>query len=135
MARNPFIRPARDTDPRPAGLDGKPVDYVRWYPPDTPFLWGQAFGIPLNDVPRLNGGQWPNQPLPGSQWEVPFGVDEIAHMFPGAVGTAGQYQEQLLGMGTAGVAGPVQAEAMDDFGMAKSAHAGGVGLFRGFGAT
>lgn len=119
--RNPFKRDGHDPErPAPGGIDGVPVDYVRWYPPDTPFLWGQGFEHAFTNVPAINGGRWINEFLPDSGWELPFGVLSISHMWPAIVGTDGVYQKQLNWGGSPGVAGPPMATVMEAFGKAQA---------------
>lgn len=111
--RNPF-RPRHDPDrPAPGGIDGRLVDYVRLYPPDTPFYWGQGFNHSLTNVPAINGGQWINQFLPDKEFLVPAGVTLQAYLFPVPSGTSGAFQAQLNGATARPGVGPLTAKIMD----------------------
>jgi len=96
--RNPQVaEDARwdDTRPEPGGVEGQRVDWRRWYPPDTPFGWGQGFPTTFSNVPNLNGGMWNNQFLPDAEWQRPFGVALETQLWPAAFGSDGRFQEQL----------------------------------------
>lgn len=96
--RNPQVAedaPWDDTRPEPGGVEGGRTDWVRWYPPDTPFKWGQGFPTPFTNVPAASGGLYNNQFLPGSRWQMPFGVALATQLFPAAYGSDGRFQEQL----------------------------------------
>jgi hypothetical protein len=97
VARNPFWRPHNPDRPAPGGIDGVRTDYVRWYPPDTPFHWGQGFNHPFTNVPAINGGRWINEFLPDKEYEVPAFISQLAYLFPVAGGTSGSFQAQLVG--------------------------------------
>jgi len=87
-----------DLTPAPGGVMGRPVDYVRWYPPDTPYLWGQGFPTPQ----MMNYfSQWTKQFLPTTHFQNPPGVVTSSHMWPVGFGQSGDFQNQLNGMGTA----------------------------------
>ena len=122
---NPFAKPHDPNRVAPGGIDGTRVDYVRWYPPDTPFHWGQGFNHALTNVPAINGGRWINEFLPDKNYETPFGVGLIAWMWPAAVGTDGRTQVQLGG-GPNPVAGPPVAIAMDAYAKAQAKRPGSV---------
>lgn len=102
---NPFIRKVvkpPDTKPLPGGVDGKPVDYVRWYPPDTPFHWGQGFPGPVG---QLYFSQWINDPHGHAFFLNPPAVeggrvDPYFQMFP-AVSGLNYAGLQMNGGGTA----------------------------------
>lgn len=103
-ARNPQLAedaPWDDSRPRPGGVEGDRTDWVRWYPPDTPFGWGQGFPTNFTNVPAIMGGRWPNEFLPDQHWMMPYGVEIATHMWPAAVGSDGRFQAQLNGAGTA----------------------------------
>ena len=108
-----------DSQPAPGGVEGQKVDWERWYPPDTPFKWGQGFPTNFTNVPAIMGGRWPNEFLPDQFWTMPYGVDLAAHMWPGAVGSDGRFQAQLNGNGTAKpTAGTPTATVMYQYGQA-----------------
>lgn len=112
---NPF-RPKLTHDPDrplPGGIDGQKVDYIRWYPPDTPFLWGQGFNHSFTNVPAINGGRWINQFLPDKEYEVPPFVSMQAYLFPVASGTSGSFQAQLVGGNPRPPTGQLTARVMD----------------------
>lgn len=93
---NPFKRSHDPDEPRPGGIDGVRTDYVRWYPPDTPFRWGQGFNHAFTNVPAINGGRWINEFLPDKEYEVPAYVSQLGYLFPVAGGTSGAFQAQLV---------------------------------------
>ena len=83
------------------GMDGQRTDYVRWYPPDTPFLWGQGFGMPFSNVAAINGGRWPQTFLPDPRYMFPYGMSQSGYMFPVVGGSSGGFQAQMV-VGTPG---------------------------------
>lgn len=86
--------PDSDLRPAPGGVEGRPVDYVRWHPPDTPYLWGQGFPTPFG----LNYfSQWTRQFLPTTRLQLPANVPLDAHMYPTSFGQNGTFQNQLNG--------------------------------------
>lgn len=93
-AREARVRGVQHNSSRPApgGPDGAVVDYTRWYPPDTPFGWGQNFPAPFTNIPGINGGQWRNQFLPSSFW-----TPDPLWLWPNVYGSDGSYQTQLMG--------------------------------------
>jgi hypothetical protein len=119
--RNPFARGHDPDRPAPGGIDGQRVDYVRWYPPDTPFLWGQGFNHAFTNVPAVNGGMWINQFLPDKEFEVPAYVTSLAYLFPVAGGTSGAFQAQLVGATAKPTTGPLTAQVMNAHGQALQA--------------
>lgn len=97
-----------DYRPEPGGVYGGPVDYVRWYPPDTPFLWGQGFPTPWG----LNYfSQWTQQFLPTTTYQLPIGVTD--QMFPHSFGRAGTFQTQLNGAVPVGTANSVTVDELN----------------------
>lgn len=110
---NPFARSHDPDRPAPGGIDGQRTDYVRWYPPDTPFHWGQGFNHAFTNVPAINGGRWINEFLPDKEFEVPAFVSTLGYLFPVASGTSGAFQAQLVGVTAKPPAGPLTAKVMD----------------------
>lgn len=133
--RNPFAKKHDPDRPAPGGIDGGPVDYVRWYPPDTPFRWGQGFPTPFTNVPAINGGRWPQErrfTIPDHHWEMPWGVEEIAYRWPGIVGTSGAWERQLVGSGAPQhSAGAPVATAMDAYAQAQAQRPADISVFAG----
>ena len=91
--------PWDDTRPAPGGVEGVPTDYRRWYPPDTPFGWGQGFPVPFTNAANF-GGRWPADGtwIPSSNYVYPYGVPLMSHLYPAAYGSDGRFQQQLLGV-------------------------------------
>ena len=121
--KNPFAREHDPDRPAPGGIDGQVVDYVRWYPPDTPFRWGQGFNHALTNVPAINGGRWPQDArfvIPDGHWQLPWGVDAVAYLWPATVGSDGRFQKQLDLAGTPATTGPPMATALNEFADAVS---------------
>lgn len=110
---NPFRRKHDPVEPRPGGIDGVRVDWVRWYPPDTPFRWGQGFQTVFSNVPAINGGRWLNQFLPDKEFEVPPAVSYGAYAFPAAAGSSGAFQAQLVGGNVRPATGITTARVME----------------------
>jgi hypothetical protein len=97
-ARNPLAQedtPWDDTRPALGGVEGRRTDWIRWYPPDTPFGWGQGFPTVFSNVPAINGGRWINEFLPDAHWQMPYGVALETQMWPAAYGSDGRFQSQL----------------------------------------
>lgn len=111
--RNPFARTHDPDRPLPGGIDGQRVDYERWYPPDTPFHWGQGFNHAFTNVPAINGGRWINQFLPDTNFEVPAFVTQLGYLFPVASGTSGAFQAQLVGGSARPVTGLPTVKALE----------------------
>lgn len=124
-ARNPFAQTHDDTAPRVGGVDGVATDWVRWYPPDTPFKWGQGFPVPYTGAAMNFGGRWLNQFLPDKEFEVPPEISYQAYAYPVAAGTSGAFQSQLGGAVAHPVTGRLTSTIMDAYGRAQQQAAPG----------
>lgn len=85
-----------DLTPAPGGIGGAQPDFVRWSPPDQPYLWGAGFPTPWG----LNYfSQWTNQFLPTTRIVTPDNVSVATHLYPASFGQNGDFQLQLNGIG------------------------------------